>query len=149
MKHLLILLTVAFMTISCNPSSSEHDAANPKDVEEAVESFRKVMVDPDEQILRQLTSEKLTYGHSNGVIEDRQTCIESMVSGKFNFLSVDLTEQTIDISGNTAIVRHILQGDTHDAGKDPGKAHIKVMQVWQHQDGQWKLLARQAVKVLQ
>jgi len=146
MKHLLILLTLAVMTFSCNPSA-DNSTANPAEIEEAVENFRKVMVDPDEEILRKLTSDKLTYGHSNGVIEDQNTCIGSMVSGKFNFLTVTLSEQTIDISGNTAIVRHILNGDTHDEGKDPGKAHIKVMQVWQNQAGQWKLLARQAVKV--
>jgi ketosteroid isomerase-like protein len=148
MKHLLVLLALTVMTFSCN-SSNESTAADPAGVEEAVENFRQVMVDPDEEKLRQLTSDQLTYGHSNGVIEDQNTCIESMVSGKFNFLNVNLSEQTIDMSGNTAIVRHILNGDTHDAGKDPGKAHIKVMQVWQNQAGQWKLLARQAVKVQQ
>lgn len=148
MKNLLIILTIAIMSVSCN-SSSENQNADPKAVEEAVENFRKVMVDPEEETLLNLTSDQLTYGHSNGVIEDRKTCIESMVSEKFNFLNVTLSDQTIDISGNTAIVRHILQGDTHDAGKDPGRAHIKVMQVWQNQSGQWKLLARQAVKVQQ
>ena len=69
------------------------------------------------------------------------------MSGKSVFKKIDLSEQTIQIVGKTAIVRHILNAETHDAGKDPSTVKLKVMTVWVKQSGKWKLLARQAVKI--
>ncbi|ODS77206.1 MAG: hypothetical protein ABS46_18395 [Cytophagaceae bacterium SCN 52-12] len=144
----LLIMTGVLMLSSCQqPSQTQADTSNYKnEVEEAVESLRKQLLDPEKEALQNLTSEKLTYGHSAGLIENQAEFIESLISGKFNFETLDLTGQTIDISGETAIVRHNLTGNTADAGKEPGTANLKVLQVWQKQDSGWKLLARQAVK---
>ncbi len=144
----LFIITGVLMLSSCQqPSQNQADTSNYKnEVEEAVELLRKQLLDPEKEALQNLTSEKLTYGHSAGLIENREEFMESLLSGKFNFETLDLTEQTIDISGETAIVRHHLTGNTADVGKEPGTANLKVLQVWQKQDGNWKLLARQAVK---
>lgn len=116
------------------------------EVTAAVELFRKTMVNPDHATFDKLTSPDLTYGHSNGLIEDKQTCIESMVTGRYKFKSLDLTDQSIKIVDKTAIVRHVFFAHTHDAGKEPGTVKLKVLQVWQKQRGHWVLLARQAVR---
>jgi len=63
-----------------------------------------------------------------------------------HYFDIDLTEQTIKVSGNTAIVRHILSGNTNDGGK-PGTVKLGVLTIWQKQKGQWRLLARQAFKL--
>lgn len=142
-----LFLIAALMTACSTPSEQKKDTSNyNNEVTEAVESLRKQLLDPEKEALQNLTSEKLTYGHSAGLIENQAEFIESLVSGKFNFETLELTGQTIDISGQTAIVRHNLTGNTADAGKEPGTANLKVLQVWQKQDSGWKLLARQAVK---
>lgn len=112
-----------------------------------MEQFREALLKPDQAMLEQLTAPQLTYGHSSGLIEDRKTCIASMVTGKFKFVTLDFSEQTVELSGNTAIVRHRMYADTHDEGKDPGTASLHVLQVWQHTANGWQLLARQAVKI--
>ncbi|RYF14680.1 MAG: nuclear transport factor 2 family protein, partial [Flavobacteriales bacterium] len=61
---------------------------------------------------------------------------------------IDLKNQTIKITGKTAIVRHELHAKTNDGGK-PGDVHIGIMLVWQQQGNDWKLLARQAYKLPQ
>lgn len=147
--RLSAFLFITIMSLNaCQQHSHDHaDTSNYKnEVTEAVESLRKQLLDPEKDALQNLTSDKLTYGHSAGLIENRAEFIESLISGKFNFETLELTEQTIDISGETAIVRHHLTGNTADVGKEPGTANLKVLQVWQKQDGGWKLLARQAVK---
>jgi len=121
-------------------------SAAEKAVATAVESFRKAMVDPDKAVLDKLTVEELSYGHSSGVVQDKQEFIEALTSGKSDFVSIDLTEQTVKIAGNAAIVRHILSAATNDGGK-PGTVKLSVLMVWQERNGEWKLLARQAVKV--
>ena len=118
-----------------------------KSVSAAVESLRKAMVDPDKTILDNLTMEELSYGHSNGLVQDKQAFIEALTSGKSDFVTIDLSQQTIKVVGKTALVRHILSATTNDGGK-PGTTKLSVLMVWQQQkNGDWRLLARQATKV--
>ena len=62
-----------------------------------------------------------------------------------DFVSISLSDQTINISGNVAVVRHTLAGATNDRGT-PGNITIKVLTISQKDGGQWCLLARQAVR---
>jgi ketosteroid isomerase-like protein len=49
------------------------------------------------------------------------------------------------VKDKTAIVRHNMAAKTNDNGK-PGEVHLHILLVWQKQHGNWKLVARQAVK---
>lgn len=124
-------------------------AAQTKDeiaVANAVEALRKAMVDGDREALAKIAAEKLSYGHSGGLVENKSQFVEKIASGASDFVSIDLANQTISISGNTAIVRHELHAKTNDGGK-PGEAHIRVLLILQKQSGKWLMLARQAVKI--
>ncbi len=110
-----------------------------------VEKLRKAMVDGDKAELESIASEKLSYGHSGGHVEGKAEFVEKIVSGKSDFVTIELKDQTISISGKTAIVRHRLNATTNDNGK-PGEVHLLVLLVFQKENKQWKLLARQAVK---
>ena len=112
----------------------------------AVESLKNAMINADKNLLESLVADKLSYGHSGGAIDDKKAFVEKIVSGQSDFVSIDLSEQTISISGNTSIVRHILKAKTNDGGK-PGEVNLRILLVWQKQNGGWKLLARQAVKI--
>lgn len=114
-------------------------------VAQQVDALKKAMVDADSAQLAGLTMEALSYGHSGGTVEDKKTFIENILSGKSDFVSIDLSAQTIIVTGKTAIVRHRLDAVTNNDGK-PGEVHLQVLLVWQMQHRQWKLLARQAVK---
>lgn len=117
-----------------------------KEVAEAVESLRKAMVDADKSQLERLAAEDLSYGHSSGTIEDKATFVESLVSGKSDFVKMNLTDQEINVIENVALVRHKLTGDVLDSGI-PGNVNLGVLLVWVNQEGQWKLLGRQAYKL--
>jgi len=112
----------------------------------AVEAFRKALIDPDKATLDKLTMNELSYGHSSGLIQDKAAFEEALLSGASDFVSIELTDQTMKVVGNTAWVRHKLSAVTNDGGK-PGEAHLSVLLIWMKQKGQWRLLARQAVKV--
>jgi len=144
MKKLLLLLCV--LSGMAFPSLSQQKNAGTE-VAQAAGLFRLAMLKADQGSLEALTSEKLSYGHSSGLVEDRPTCIASIVSGRSKFLTINISEQTIDVAGETAIVRHTFQAETHDLGKDPGTISLKILQIWHKDAGRWKLLARQAVKL--
>lgn len=116
-----------------------------KRLAERVQLLKEAMVNPAEAVLADLTMPGLTYGHSSGIIDTQADFISKFMSGKSDFVAINLSEQTIKIEKNTAIVRHKLDAVTNDNGK-PGEAHLWVMLVWVKNKGEWRLLARQAVK---
>ena len=113
----------------------------------AAEKLRVLMVEPDQAKLAALVSKDLSYGHSGGKVDTKDSFIGDLMTGASDFTSIEITDQTVKVIGDNAIIRHTLTGETHDKGKDPGKVNIKILQVWKLQGGQWKLLARQAVRV--
>jgi ketosteroid isomerase-like protein len=112
----------------------------------SVELLRKAMVDVDKTVLNRLTDNELSYGHSGGKIEDKAAFINALVSGESDFVTIELTDQTIEIVGKTAIVRHNLAATTNNGGK-AAAVKLHVLNIWQKQNGSWRLLARQAVKI--
>lgn len=138
----LIFTVVVFVatTIGLNAQSKDE-----KGVADAVEKLRKAMVDGNKEALQSIVMDNLSYGHSGGHVEGKDEFVEKIVSGKSDFVTIDLTDQTINISGNTAVVRHKFEAKTNDSGK-PGEVHLLVLLIFQKDHKQWKLLARQAVK---
>lgn len=143
MKRILSVATLLFIMSSITMAQSKQETA----VSRATERLRKAMVDGDKAALENLVSEQLSYGHSGGHIDDKKEFVAKLTGGGSDFVTIDLTEQTVSVSGKTAIVRHILTAKTNDNGK-PADVHLRVLLVWQKQGGQWKLLARQAVKIV-
>lgn len=137
---ILLAAVIFFVGSAAGQTKEQQSVAN------AVENLRKAMVDPDRKILEGLVAEKLSYGHSSGAVDNKAVFIEKLVSGQSDFVSIELSDQIIDISGKAAIVRHTLSATTNDGGK-PGTVKIKVLLVWQKEKSNWKLLARQAVKI--
>jgi hypothetical protein len=142
MKPTLVVLLL--LTIAVSPVVAQEKDEPALTV--VVESFRKALIDPDKATLDRLTLDQLTYGHSSGLIQDKAAFEQALLSGSSDFVSIDLTDQTVTVVGNTAWVRHTLSAVTNDGGK-PGTTHLSVLLVWMKQKGQWRLLARQAVKV--
>ncbi|MEO6723546.1 MAG: nuclear transport factor 2 family protein [Ferruginibacter sp.] len=120
-------------------------SADEKAVADAVENFRKLMLKPDKTGLENMAAEELSYGHSGGLIEDKVAFVDDIVTGKSVFKTVLLEDQTIKIASDVAIVRHHLIADTFN-NNTAGKADLLVLLIWKKQNGQWKLLARQAAK---
>ncbi len=143
MKKLLTLVVLVFVLAgwaNCQKSSETEVAA-------AIEVFKKGIVDADKSILESITAPELVYGHSSGKVQNQSEFIEEILSKQaIDYVKVDITDQTIKVAGNTAIVRHIYAAETITNGK-PGSLKIGNMLVWQKQKGKWKLLARQAYKL--
>jgi len=147
-KLFLIAASVAMFAGCANiaPAGGGGASAQPA-VAAAAERLRIAMVDPTAAALGALVSDDLSYGHSGGKVDTKASFISDLLDGKSDFVSITITDQTIKVvDANTAIVRHTLAADTIDSGK-PGKVALKILGVWQKQGGDWKLLARQAVRI--
>jgi hypothetical protein len=142
MKRNIILLAFVFAGLVVHGQSNLE-----KEVAGAVEVLRVAMVSGNKASLEKITADQLTYGHSNGKLEDKAAFVEALASGSSDFVTIELEDQTITVVDNTlALVRHKLRAKTNDNGK-PGEANIGILLVWNKQRGGWKLVARQAYKL--
>ena len=116
------------------------------DVSNAVESLRKLMIDPDSLQLSKLISDQLSYGHSSGKIESKSEFLTSLLNANSDFMEIILSDQKIIFAGNCAVVRHHLTAKTNDKGV-PGNVKLHIMTVWVKEKKHWKLLARQAIRL--
>lgn len=142
MKKTIVLLFMLSSFFAANSQSKDE-----KKLAEAVQFLLSAMQSGNRADLEKIAAEKLSYGHSGGHIENKAAFVENIASGNSMFLKIDIVDQTIDISKNVGIVRHKLDAKTRDKGKD-NEAHLFVLYIFQKEGGEWKMLARQAVKNL-
>ena len=136
-----VLIILTFSVLSLSAQSKDE-----KDVAAAVEKLNKAMVDPEKSTLQSIVSEGLSYGHSGGIVQNKDVFIDDLINGAFNFSSISLTNQTISITGTIAIVRNILVAKATDSGV-PTDLRIGNAMVWRKESGAWKLLVRQAFMI--
>ena len=115
-------------------------------VNQAVEALRQAMVAADKAKLESLVADQLSYGHSAGVVETKAQFVQVIAEKKTIYKEINLLEPSTAVVGNNAIVRHVFTAETEAGGK-AASAKVGVLQVWQKQDGGWKLLARQAFRL--
>jgi hypothetical protein len=113
-------------------------------VADAVSNLNKAMLAADKAKLDSLVADQLSYGHSAGVIQDKTVFVDVIASKKTVYKSIELSGQTVAIAGGNAIVRHNWVGQSGNGDGKWAESKIGILQVWQKQGSDWKLLARQA-----
>lgn len=139
-KFCIVLLLMAVTFYGCTKNDPE------KEVATAVSQFTATLIHPEKQSLDKLISDDVSYGHSIGLVQDKAGIIDGLLHGPFHFITINTTGQTIKIVNDIAIVRQTLSGDDVDGGV-PAKFKFGILLVWHQEGGQWKLLARQAIKL--
>ncbi|HEY3486841.1 MAG TPA: nuclear transport factor 2 family protein [Gammaproteobacteria bacterium] len=113
-------------------------------VEKCVKQMYDALISRDGKVLTALSSSGLSYGHSKGKIENREEFVKNILAEDLtHFTSIKIDNQTVQLVGNNAIVRHGLKGETILKGV-PGTIQIQILMVWQDNGGKWELIARQA-----
>ncbi len=122
------------------------DAAEEAAVTQAVEALRKATLGQDKAKLEALLAEQVSYSHSSGVIQNKAEMIKGVMTRKGTVKSIEFPELKVAVVGNAAISRHLWVSEGETDGK-PTHIRIGILEVWQKQDGSWKLLARQGYKL--
>jgi hypothetical protein len=126
--------------------SAEAQGGDEAAVALAVETLRKGQFEGDRAKLEQVTSAQVSYGHSDGRVETKEQFIHGVMTRKQTVKSLDFPELKITVVGPAAVARHIYLSQSELDGKAT-TTKIGALQVWQKQDGGWKLLARQGFRL--
>ena len=116
------------------------------EVAAVIEQLKQAMLSGDSATLSKLTDDSLTYGHSLGKLENKQQFVHALASGESDFETLDITDQTITVKNKVAVVRHKIAANIKENGKT-NAVKLAVLLVFQKDDKQWKLIARQAIRL--
>ena len=122
------------------------EAGDEASVAESVETLRKALLEADKAGLEHVASAQISYGHSDGRVETKEQFINGVMTRKQIVKSLAFPELRVSVVGNAAVVRHIYLSESVRDGKET-TTRIGALQVWQKQDGGWKLLARQGFRL--
>jgi hypothetical protein len=122
------------------------EAADEAAVTESVDILRKGLLEGDRAKLEQVTAAQISYGHSDGRVETKEQFIHAVMTRKQVVKSLAFPELTVAVVGDAAIARHIYLAESERDGKAT-TTRIGALQVWQKQNGSWKLLARQGFRL--
>ena len=126
--------------------SAEAQAADEAAVAQSIEALRQGILQQDKAKLDQVCASQISYGHSDGRSETKEQFINGVMTRKQVQKSLTFPEMKVFVVGNNAVARHIYLGESELDGKQ-STTRIGALQVWQKQDGGWKLLARQGFKL--
>ena len=146
MRKYLISLVFLFLPLISGVPTAAAQSADEAAVEQAMENLRKAMFARDSKGFEALVSENVSYGHSAGRIENKQEFIKAALANKSVMKSLTFTDQTINVTGNHAIVRNTYNGVSELDGKT-NTTKIGVLLVWAKESGAWRLYARQAFRL--
>jgi hypothetical protein len=111
-------------------------------VVQRMKAFHKALVD-NKQDITGFIDDSLSYGHSNGWIEDRKDFLSDL-GRRLVYHSFSEDSIKAGVNKNLAYVRFVADVDVTRDGKR-NTYHLKVLEIWIKRKN-WILFARQAIR---
>jgi hypothetical protein len=138
---------IFFLSVVAISTSFSFAQSKEEKVWARVEALTKAVFETkDSMALVDLVSDRVTYGHSGGNLEDKKTMVAKAVASKTEYKNRNFERLSIDISDEAAIIRHNFRAISIENGKE-SPLDLSILQVWKKEKGKWRLWARQAVKI--
>jgi ketosteroid isomerase-like protein len=112
---------------------------------DAIEDFRKAMVDGNGARLLEMSSDDMSFGHANGVVQTKVEFVKTVVDRSEVFNSIKLYDHKLKVTGDYAIARHTFDADLVYQGKNL-QLVLNIVQTWRKEENRWRLLVRQSFK---
>ena len=138
-KIVLAFLIFGFV----NSSIAQIDSVGLKN---AMQQLDKALLQKDEKVLQTVLHKEVSYGHSNGWIQNKNEILNDFTSGKLIYNKIENNSSAIvTISKKYATVKT----NTNAEGMVNGTAfnlRLHILQFWVKTKKGWQLIARQSAK---
>ena len=112
----------------------------------ALEARRyQAMTDGDVAVLDDLLSADLVYSHSDATRDSKQSYLERIANGYFDYGPLTHPEEAIVVHGDCAIVTGDMRGEVQIAGQQR-VLNSSALAVWAREGEKWMLLAFQPTR---
>ena len=113
----------------------------------ALEARRyQAMTDADIATLGELLSADLVYTHSDATSDGKQSYLDRLATGFFDYGPMTHPEHSIVVRGDCALVFHDMRGEVMVNHETKRVLNSRSLAVWVREDGNWALLAFQPTK---
>jgi len=110
-----------------------------------LKEFHQALVSKNTVSINQQTDKALSYGHSNGWVENKKELIEHLENGYMGYSSFREDSIKVEVNGNLAHARFIADINATMSGKE-FTFKLRVLEVWVKKGKRWVLFARQAIR---
>ena len=121
------------------------DDAVAKQISELEARRYQAMTEADVATLGELLSSDLVYTHSDASSDSKQSYLDRLASGHFDYGPMDHPETSVVVHGDCAIVVGDMRGEVRISGQ-LRVLNSRALAVWVREDGRWLLLAFQPTK---
>ncbi len=148
---LVLTVLLTFITVSSQSlcaAAAADDAALIAAVKAASDERASATTAADRKRLDAIFSDELRYTHSTGTVDTKKSYMESIVSGKTKYHSIEFESRNFSFPAP-------------DIALEAGRAHMKTssatgetdavfsfLAVWRKEKGQWRFLAWQSSKLV-
>jgi len=105
----------------------------------------QAMADKDVGKLRNMLCKQLVYTHSSARLDTKDSLIGNMESGATVYKSVEPSNVSAIDMGNSVVLTGKAQITVEANGK-PNSFGVRFTDVWENQDGTWRMVAWQSTK---
>jgi hypothetical protein len=106
----------------------------------------QAQVDADARILGQLLDDALEYAHSNGELDTKTSFIESLTSGRRDYIATRATIESVRIFGDVALIRGRAKVTVADGGNSRD-LDLGYLDVWLWKDNRWQMTAWRSARL--
>ena len=146
-------ISIFILLAACGDAGEQPESAklvgaithNRSDVEQSAYKFNAALVSRDTNALNNLLHDKISYGHSNGWIENKQELKDDLYNGTLIYHKIDQPKLEVILHDNIATVRGDGIFDVDYKEHEHLIFDLHVMQTWVFEKGRWQLLNRQSV----
>ncbi|MBV9815857.1 MAG: nuclear transport factor 2 family protein, partial [Alphaproteobacteria bacterium] len=85
------------------------EAGDEAAVRQNVEALREALLKADKAQLERLSADQLSYGHSDGRVQNKGEFIDGVVTRKATVKSITFPELKVSVAGDAAIARHLYE----------------------------------------
>ena len=122
------------------------DNARVEDLRAAEAARFKANVDADTVVLGQVLDDDLEYVHSNGALDGKASFIESLTSGKRDYVATTFEIQGVRILGDVAIIRGTAKVTVADHGQSKD-LDLGYTDIWVWKDKRWQMTAWRSARM--
>lgn len=120
----------------------------PKELTDADNARVAATLAADKASLEKVLSGELHYAHSTGVVDTKDSFIETLTSGKNRYLKLDYIKKDFTLlSPDTALMTGQVRVKTESPAKGASEFSLTFLGVWKLENSAWKFRAWQSARL--
>jgi hypothetical protein len=139
-RRITLPLALGLMTAVMSGGCLAKDNPRESALQSAEAARFAANVSADAKALGQLLDDGLEYTHSNGDLDSKASFIESLTSGRRDYVSIEHHIESLRIFGDVAVIRGKAEVTVTSSGK-PNNLKIGYTDVWLWKDERWQMTA--------